>query len=128
MASALSRQLAAQIPAVPRSSKSRPSLLYDAREAATVDVATIHSGAVQALEELAEIDSRLYQFRGSLFAPSMITFERDLQTADELAKLDSMITHFLRVVSPHVLRPTAHSALEFLIRRFAYVLAVCYEH
>ena len=59
-------------------------------------------------------DARLGAFAGSLFGPSSVSFERELHTREENARVDRSVVALLRLLSPHFLRAAAHRVLEFL--------------
>ena len=97
------------------------SLLLSSQEAATIDSASLHDAATAALAELSagpSGDARLGAFAGSLFGPSSVSFERELHTREENARVDRSVVALLRLLSPHFLRAAAHRVLEFLIRRY----------
>ena len=97
------------------------SLLLSSQEAATIDSASLHDAATAALAELSagpSGDARLGAFAGSLFGPSSVSFERELHTREENARVDRSVVALLRLLSPHFLRAPAHRVLEFLIRRY----------
>ena len=99
-------------------SNKRPSLLFDAREAADIDVETIYSLGTNGLEELISIDQSFAEFETSLFQESCKEFERSVQTREILEELDDKISIFLRKVSPYFLLKPAQKCLEWLIRAF----------
>jgi len=63
-------------------SKKRPSLLFDAKEAADIDIETIYALGTNGLEELISIDQSFADFETSLFQESCKEFERTVQTQD----------------------------------------------
>ncbi len=99
-------------------SKKRPSLLFDAKEAADIDIETIHALGTNGLEELISIDRSFADFETSLFQESYKDFERTVQTRDVLDALDQRISIFLRKLSPYFLLKPAQKCLEWLIRAF----------
>ncbi|WAR23288.1 HEAT1-like protein [Mya arenaria] len=98
--------------------KKKASLLFDHKEAATIDRETFHALGINGLEELETIDSSFVEFEVSLFGDSSLTFERTVQTKDVNEKLDLAIRRFLIKMSPFCLLKPAHKALEWLIHRF----------
>lgn len=99
-------------------SKKRPSLLFDAKEAADIDVDTIFSLGTNGLEELISIDRSFSEFERSLFHESCKDFERTVQMKDVLEDVDEKISSFLRRLSPYFLLKPAQKCLEWLIRVF----------
>lgn len=121
--SSLARQLQKlAIPGQPSlrqvTSKKRPSLLFDAKEAADIDIETIHALGTNGLEELTSIDRSFADFETSLFQESFKDFERTVQTREVVADLDEKISVFLRKLSPYFLLKPAQKCLEWLIRVF----------
>ena len=99
-------------------SKKKPSLLFDAKEAADIDVDTIFSLGTNGLEELISIDQSFSEFERSLFNASCKDFERTVQTNEVLEDVDEKISSFLRKLSPYFLLKPAQKCLEWLIRVF----------
>lgn len=99
-------------------SKKKPSLLFDAKEAADIDVDTIFSLGTNGLEELISIDQSFSEFERSLFNDSCKDFERTVQTNEVLEDVDEKISSFLRKLSPYFLLKPAQKCLEWLIRVF----------
>ena len=118
MASSLARQLAQQAARPTSQFKGTASLLYSPQEASHIDSDRIYLDACAGLDELCHLDKRFYEFKGSLFGDASRKVERDLLDPEETEKLTSSIRSFLQLLTPHVLLPPAHLALEFLIRRF----------
>jgi U3 small nucleolar RNA-associated protein 10 len=118
MATSLARQLAQQAARPASQFKGTASLLYSSQEAAHIDSERIFLDACAGLDELCHLDKRFYEFKGSLFSDAARKLERDLLGPEEAKKLASTIRSFLQLLTPHVLLPPAHLALEFLIRRF----------
>ncbi len=100
------------------SARKRPSLLFDAKEAAGIDIETIHSLGANGLEELISIDPSFADFETSLFQEGFKDFERTVQTREVLKDLDQRISVFLRRLSPYFLLKPAQKCLEWLIRTF----------
>ena len=99
-------------------SKKRPSLLFDAKEAADIDIETIHALGSNGLEGLISIDQSFAEFETSLFQENCKEFERTVQTKEVLEDLDQKIGTFLRKLSPYFLLRPAQKCLEWLIRAF----------
>ena len=65
-------------------SRKRPSLLFDAKEAADIDIETIYALGTNGLEELINIDQSFADFETNLFQESCKEFERTVQTKEVL--------------------------------------------
>ncbi|XP_060600074.1 HEAT repeat-containing protein 1-like [Ruditapes philippinarum] len=98
--------------------KKKASLLFDPKEAASIDRETFYALGLNGLEELETIDEDFSEFETSLFGDSSLMFERSVQTKEINAKLDKTIQKFLIHVSPYCLLKPAHKAIEWLIHRF----------
>lgn len=121
MATELARQLQKlKVPGQPSIreavSRRKPSLLFDAKEAADIGVDTIHSLATNGLEELIGLEPSFAEFESSLFLESCKTFERTVETREVTEQLDLTLARFLRKLSPFFLLKPAHKCLEWLIR------------
>ncbi|KAJ3173673.1 HEAT repeat-containing protein 1 [Geranomyces variabilis] len=119
MASSLSSQLkqlgAAKVPVAP---KGRASLLFNAKQAADIDIDSLFAIGRTALADLATHNPAFADFDQTLFSESFKSFDRTLQTKEDNAKLDQSIARFLRLLSPHFLLQSCFRALEWLLRRF----------
>lgn len=93
------------------------SLLFDPKEAATVDRDTAFAIGRTGLEELQGIDPAFEQFEAPLFSLFAKTLERSVQTAAVNRQLDESISLFLVHLSPYFLLKPAHKCLEWLIHR-----------
>lgn len=121
MTTELARQLLKlKVPGQPSireaTSKRKPSLLFDGKHAADIEVDTIYALGVNGLEELTSLEPNFAEFESSLFSESCKSFERTVQTKDVLQELDATIARFLRQLSPFLLLKPAHKCLELLIR------------
>lgn len=121
----MATQLADQLRklAVPQSSavvpdKTRPSLLFDPREAANFSKEIFYQIGLDGLHELIQLNAAFSQFENSLFSLSSKDFERSVQTEERNKTLDKHIRKFLLLLSPYFLLSYAHKALEWLIYRF----------
>ncbi|MCO5557097.1 hypothetical protein L7F22_010653 [Adiantum nelumboides] len=123
---AMATALAAQLQALASSStdgsfyklNTRPSILFDAREAADVDTTSIYSLALSGLEELATANPFFSNFKKTLFNVESCQTDRELQGHDFNANLNTSIHNFFYLVSDFVLLSAAHQTLEYLIRRY----------
>lgn len=96
----------------------RASILFEAHEAADVDVDTIFALGRTGLEELQRIDSDFEKFDKTLFSESFKALERTQQPREFNQRLDKKIEEFLVCLSPYFLIKPSQKALEWLIRRF----------
>uniref|UniRef100_A0A2K6FIH7 HEAT repeat-containing protein 1 n=1 Tax=Propithecus coquereli TaxID=379532 RepID=A0A2K6FIH7_PROCO len=94
------------------------SLLFDPKEAATIDRDTAFAIGCTGLEELLGIDPSFEQFEAPLFSQLAKTLERSVQTKKVNKQLDENISLFLIHLSPYFLLKPAQKCLEWLIRRF----------
>ncbi|KAM6218768.1 HEAT repeat-containing protein 1 isoform 2-T2 [Rhynchocyon petersi] len=94
------------------------SLLFDPKEAATIDRDTAFAIGCTGLEELLGIDPSFEQFSTSLFSQLAKTLERSVQTKAVNKQLDENISLFLIHLSPYFLLKPAQKCLEWLIHRF----------
>ncbi|XP_007527955.1 HEAT repeat-containing protein 1 isoform X2 [Erinaceus europaeus] len=94
------------------------SLLFDPKEAATVDRETAFAIGCTGFEELLGIDPSFEQFEAPLFSQLAKTLERSVQTKAVNKQLDENISLFLIHLSPYFLLKPAQKCLEWLIHRF----------
>ncbi|XP_004712243.1 HEAT repeat-containing protein 1 [Echinops telfairi] len=94
------------------------SLLFDPKEAATIDRDTAFAIGCTGLEELLGIDPSLEQFEAPLFSQLSKTLERSVQTKAVNKQLNENISLFLMHLSPYFLLKPAQKCLEWLIHRF----------
>jgi U3 small nucleolar RNA-associated protein 10 len=104
-----------------RSLHVRPSLMFEFKEAAKIDLNAIYLLAVNGLEQLATQEPRVKAFQETLFAAGSKEINRELQTAEVNKRLDESIEAFLALLSPYFLLKATHKVLEYLIRRYTYV-------
>lgn len=94
------------------------SLLFDPKEAATIDRDTAFAIGCTGLEELLGIDPSFERFEAPLFSQLAKTLERSVQTKAVNKQLDENISLFLIHLSPYFLLKPAQKCLEWLIHRF----------
>uniref|UniRef100_A0A673TNR9 HEAT repeat-containing protein 1 n=1 Tax=Suricata suricatta TaxID=37032 RepID=A0A673TNR9_SURSU len=94
------------------------SLLFDPKEAASIDRDTAFAIGCTGLEELLGIDPSFEQFETPLFSQLAKTLERSVQTKAVNKELDENISLFLIHLSPYFLLKPAQKCLEWLIHRF----------
>lgn len=98
--------------------KKRPSLLFDAKQAATNDRETIYEIGLSGLEELIEINSIFTKYKTTLFDQNSRDLQRAVETKDVNVKLNKKIKTFLLQLSPYFLLQSTHKCLEWMIRRY----------
>jgi U3 small nucleolar RNA-associated protein 10 len=103
------------------------SLIFEPAHAATQDLDTIYSIALEGFQELCLLDERFYVFERGLFRESSKDVNRLLLTKDEVKELDQSIEAFLELVSGRLLLKPAMKAVEWLVRRFRYLTSVSQE-
>ncbi|KAI8037996.1 HEAT repeat-containing protein 1 homolog [Drosophila gunungcola] len=122
MSTALAQQL--QKLAAPQSSitladaRSRASVLFNPKEAATKDRRSIYEIGLVGLQELTDFNPAFKEFQLTLFDEATLTLERSVELPEVNKLLDAAIGKFLRLLSPYLLLRPAHMAFEWLLRRF----------
>lgn len=96
------------------------SLLFPASQAATQDLTTVYSIALEGFRELVDLDPAFRKFERGLFSPTSIEVDRFVQSKSDNAELDRNIDEFLGLVGQRLLLKGAIKALEWLIRKFRY--------
>uniref|UniRef100_A0A2P2MAY2 Uncharacterized protein At3g06530 n=1 Tax=Rhizophora mucronata TaxID=61149 RepID=A0A2P2MAY2_RHIMU len=96
----------------------RPSILFDPKEAADIDVDSILSIALSGLEVLESVDERFRNYKHDLFSHKSKDLDRELMRQDENNQINASISSYLRLVSGHFQLPAVHKTLEYLIRRY----------
>lgn len=113
------QRLALPQTSVLKHSKKKASLLFDAKEAASLRRETVYQIGLEGLEELIEKNPIFEQFNNSLFGITSKDFERSVHTTEMNSKLDKNLRKFLALLSPYFMMNCTHKALEWLINRFA---------
>lgn len=94
------------------------SLLFDPKDAATMDRSTFYALGCTGLEELLGIEPAFLEFQSSLFSRASLTLERSVQSKEVNEKLDADISLFLIRLTPYFLLKPAHKCIEWLVHRF----------
>ncbi|XP_021180452.2 HEAT repeat-containing protein 1 isoform X1 [Fundulus heteroclitus] len=94
------------------------SLLFDPKDAATMDRSTFYALGCTGLEELLGIEPAFLEFQDTLFSPASLTLERSVQSKEVNEKLDAGISLFLTRLCPYFLLKPAHKCIEWLVHRF----------
>ncbi|KAH8279941.1 hypothetical protein KR054_011740 [Drosophila jambulina] len=98
--------------------RSRASILFDPKEAATMDRREIYQIGLTGLQELTDFNPAFKEFQLTLFDEATLTLERSVELPEVNKLLDAAIAKFLRLLSPYLLLRPAHMAFEWLLRRF----------
>ncbi|GMH10729.1 hypothetical protein Nepgr_012570 [Nepenthes gracilis] len=96
----------------------RPSILFDPKEAADIDIETIHNIAYSGVEVLENVDERFRHHKNELFGHRSREFDRELISREENNRVNASINSYLRLLSGHLHLPSASKTLEYLIRRY----------
>ncbi|KAF5456236.1 hypothetical protein F2P56_025737 [Juglans regia] len=96
----------------------RPSILFDPKEAADIDVDTILATALQGLEVLIGIDERFRNYKNDLFSHRSRELDREVMTIELNNRINASISSYLRLLSGHFQLPSSLKTLEYLIRRY----------
>ncbi|CAN6235820.1 unnamed protein product [Urochloa humidicola] len=96
----------------------RPSVLFDAKEAADIDIRAILPIALSGLEHLASVDERFARYNSTLFRETSLEVNREQLTPKENEKLNKSISSYLRLLAGYLHLPSALKTLEYLIRRY----------
>ncbi|KAL2932885.1 hypothetical protein RDABS01_016004 [Bienertia sinuspersici] len=103
---------------IPKRPITRPSVLFDPKEAADLDIDTILSIAFSGLEVLEKIDERFRNYKHDLFSHKSRDLDRELMSIEENNHINASISSYLRLLSGHFESPSAFKTLEYLIRRY----------
>ncbi|KAM3592420.1 uncharacterized protein V6R79_018312 [Siganus canaliculatus] len=94
------------------------SLLFDPKDAASMDRSTFFALGCTGLEELLGIEPSFLDFQDTLFSGASLTLERSVQSKEVNARLDAAISLFLTRLCPYFLLKPAHKCIEWLVHRF----------
>lgn len=98
--------------------KTKASLLFDPKEAASKDRDTFYEIGLSGLKELIALYEGFRVYEDALFSVSSKDFERAVQSKEVNQNLDQTIEKFLLQLSPYFLLQSAHKALEWLVNRY----------
>ncbi|XAR66099.1 hypothetical protein NMG60_11012179 [Bertholletia excelsa] len=96
----------------------RPSILFEPKEAADIDLDTILAIALSGLEVLMRTDERFRNFRNDLFSHKSRELDRELMGIEENNRINASISSYLRLLSGYFQLPSALKTVEYLIRRY----------
>uniref|UniRef100_UPI003AB09606 HEAT repeat-containing protein 1 n=1 Tax=Centroberyx gerrardi TaxID=166262 RepID=UPI003AB09606 len=94
------------------------SLLFDPKDAASMDRSTFYALGCTGLEELLGIEPAFSEFQDTLFSQASLSLERSIQSKEVNDKLDAGVALFLTRLSPYFLLKPAHKCIEWLVHRF----------
>ncbi|KAF3704004.1 HEAT repeat-containing protein 1 Protein BAP28 [Channa argus] len=100
------------------SRKEVASLLFDPKDAASMDRSTFYALGCTGLEELLGIEPAFLEFQDTLFSRASLTLERSVQSKEVNEKLNTGISLFLTRLCPYFLLKPAHKCIEWLVHRF----------
>ncbi|XP_074294741.1 uncharacterized protein At3g06530-like [Silene latifolia] len=103
---------------IPSKPSTKPSILYDPKEAADIDIDQIFDLACAGLEVLSNIDERFRNYKNDLFNPKSREVNRELMSDEENKGINATISSYLRLLGGHLQSSSAYKTLEFLIRRY----------
>ncbi|XP_044468232.1 uncharacterized protein At3g06530-like [Mangifera indica] len=95
----------------------RPSVLFNPKEAADVDIETILNIALSGLDVLISVNERFRNYKNDLFSYKSKDLDRELMGIEENNRIDTSISSYLRLLSGHLQQPASLKTLEYLIRR-----------
>lgn len=98
------------------------SLLFEPSVAASQSLDGLFQICYEGFEELCDLDSRFLRYQRSLFNPTFKSQDRSLMTAAENQDLSRLLDSCMIQLSPRLLFKPAQKAVEWLVRRFKYVL------
>lgn len=129
MATALQKQLAAiavssthQLDLKAQRSAHGKSLLFEPKVAASQSFENVYLICYEGYRQLCALDSRFLRFSQSLFSEQSKVEDRTQMNTAENEKLDRVLEAFITLAGPRLLLKPAEKALEWLVRRFRYVL------
>ncbi|KAM3340540.1 putative protein isoform X3 [Capsicum galapagoense] len=96
----------------------RPSILFDPKEAADIELDTILNIALSGLEVLISIEARFNKYKNDLFSYGSRELDRDLMGIEENKRINASIYSYLQLLSGYFELSAALKTLEYLIRRY----------
>ncbi|KAF9617505.1 hypothetical protein IFM89_036709 [Coptis chinensis] len=96
----------------------KPSIIFDPKEAADIDLDTILTLSLTGLEALVQIDNSFGSYKNSLFSSRSRDTDRELLGVEENNKINDSISSYLRLLSGHLQLHSALNTVEYLIRRY----------
>ncbi|KAG5616550.1 hypothetical protein H5410_016374 [Solanum commersonii] len=96
----------------------RPSILFDPKEAADIELDTILNIAQSGLEVLISIEERFKKYKSDLFSYGSRELDRELIGIEENKRINASIYSYLQLLSGYFELSAALKTLEYLIRRY----------
>ncbi|KAL7147600.1 hypothetical protein ABFS83_06G118300 [Erythranthe nasuta] len=96
----------------------RPSILFDAKAAADIDIDTIFGIALSGLETLITTEERFRNYKNDLFSSQSKELDRELAGQEENKRINSSISSYLSLLSGYLESHSALKTVEYLIRRY----------
>ncbi|XP_078440573.1 ARM repeat superfamily protein [Wolffia australiana] len=96
----------------------RPSVLFDAREASDIDLRSILPIALSGLDVLVGHDARFESYRNTLFSHTSLDLDREKMQPQDEQNVNKSVSLYLRLLSGYLHHPAALKTLEYLIRRY----------
>lgn len=95
----------------------RRSLLFDSKQAASIDLDDFYEIGISGLDELEKLNPAFEQFRESIFHLSSKTLQRTVLQTEKHEELKSHIAKFLNYCIPWFQLECTKRALEWLVQR-----------
>lgn len=96
----------------------RPSILFDPKEAADIELDTILNIALSGLEVLISMEERFKKYKNDLFSYGSRELDRELMGIEENNRINASICSYLQLLSGYFELSAALKTLEYLIRRY----------
>ncbi|KAL2550141.1 Uncharacterized protein Fot_11671 [Forsythia ovata] len=96
----------------------RPSLIFDPKAAADIDLDTILNISLSGLEVLIEKEERFRNYSNDLFSYKSKELDRELVGIEDNVGINASISSYLRLLSGYLELSSAVNTLEYLIRRY----------
>ncbi|XP_010318175.2 uncharacterized protein At3g06530 isoform X1 [Solanum lycopersicum] len=96
----------------------RPSILFDPKEAADIELDTILNIAQSGLEVLINIEERFKKYKSDLFSYGSRELDRELMGIEENKRINASIYSYLQLLSGYFELSASLKTLEYLIRRY----------
>ncbi|KAL8520276.1 hypothetical protein ACS0TY_010994 [Phlomoides rotata] len=96
----------------------RPSIIFEGKVAADIDLDTILDIALSGLEVLINTEERFRNYKNDLFSYQSKELDRELVGQEENKRINASISSYLRLLSGYLESHSALKTLEYLIRRY----------
>jgi len=102
--------------------KPAESYLFPASQASTHDLESIHFLASSAFLQLKSVQQSCRKYEAPLFSDAVKDIDRTLLSKERNDELDRNLKAFLRLLGPWLMEGMVGKILEWLVRRFRYVV------